>query len=216
MRARRKYVLVLLTCISIQLFYLFQLSLNRPTKEIERTFDTRDSFVIFVKDKDGHTVLQKNVSNHWNKPLHLWDYKNTVLTHLHITKTGGTSLGHSLRHSKLKNGCKVQCFKKNIDEVQKKPRECPGVLGSFCGTHFDWSFVQKIEDAGLKTAPIVVLRRPVSRVISEYYFSQKTERNTGHKFLKQNISVFLNDLDSMMESNHIWHDGHVSYTSWSI
>ena len=170
----------------------------------------KNAFILVVNDISGNNILTQDVSNYWNKPLRIWKYQKEILAHLHITKSSGSSFRATLRASNLSNGCKIQCVGKKINKLKEITKKCPGKLPSLCGRHFDWSLIDKVEKKGYQVAPLLILRHPVSRVISEYYFTQHTEKNTGHIFLNQNISEFLSDFNSMMESNHIWHDGLVS------
>ena len=68
---------------------------------------------------------------------------------------------------------------------------------------------------GIATAPLVMLRNPVDRFISNFYFVKKNVMWKDTKMISQNLSQFLDDHESMMESRCIWHDGQVRTMSCS-
>ena len=69
---------------------------------------------------------------------------------------------------------------------------------------------------GIRTAPLVMLRNPVDRFISNFYFVKNNIMWKDTKMISQNLSQFLDDYESMMESRCIWHDGQVRIGSYSL
>ena len=76
----------------------FQIGLeSRILKDSNNLESTSD--VIVLKDKEGHVILNKSIKALWEQPLRIWDYKNEMLTHIHIKKTSGSSFDFSLLNS---------------------------------------------------------------------------------------------------------------------
>ena len=109
---------------------------------------------IVPKDTKGHIILNKSIKALWQEPLRLWDYKNEMLTHIHIVKTSGTSFDYSLLKSLHKDGCGITCPVPNkfkIFILQLGNGTCPSVLNSYCCNHFDWTQVKELEESGIQT-----------------------------------------------------------------
>ena len=162
---------------------------------------------ILLKDINGHVILNKSVKYLWQQPLKKWNYQNEMLMFIHVPKCSGTSFSRSLMRSKHKDGCKIKC-KPGYEQIQN--RTCPSTLTSWCFKHFDWTEVEKVESYGTKTAPIVVLRDPIDRFVSDFYYSRKMFYTSDCKMRNQTLSEYLADPDSMLECQGIWFDGHVS------
>ena len=162
---------------------------------------------IVLKDKDGHVILEKRIDKLWQQPLHKWNYRKEVLFFMHIVKSSGTSLGHSLRQSYHNDGCHVSCthsFKQLANQT------CASDLKVHCGGHFDWGQVDKLEEAELKTAPITLIRNPVDRAVSHFYYVHQKPWYKHMKMYHQNFSDYIRNPESMMQSRHVWFDGQVS------
>ena len=159
---------------------------------------------IVLKDKEGHVILEKNINNLWRQPLHKWNYRTETLFFMHIVKSSGTSFGHSLRQSFHSHRCHITC---SHNFTQLVNQTCESDLKVFCGGHFDWGQVEKLENTGIKTTPIVLLRNTVNRVASHFYYVHSWYKNL--KMSDQNFSEYLSDPVSMMQSQHVWFDGQV-------
>ena len=95
--------------------------------------------VIVLKDTKGHAILNKSIKTLWEQPLRIWDYRNEMLTHIHIVKTSGTSFDYSLLKSLHKDGCGITCPVPNKFKIfiqQLGNRICPTMLNSYCCNHF--------------------------------------------------------------------------------
>ena len=159
---------------------------------------------IVLRDKEGHVILEKDIRNLWQQPLHRWNYKTETLFFMHIVKSSGTSFGHSLRQSFHSNRCRITC---THNFTQLVNQNCEPDIKVFCGGHFDWSQVEKLQKAGIKTTPIMLLRNPVNRVASHFYYVHTWYKHL--KMSKQNLSEYLSDPVSMMQSQRVWFDGQV-------
>ena len=162
---------------------------------------------ILLKDRNGQVVLNKSVKYLWQQPLKKWNYQNEMLMFIHVPKCSGTSFSKSLMRSTHKDGCHIKC-KPGYEEIQN--RTCPSTLNSWCFKHFDWTEVEKVESYGTKTAPIVILRDPIDRFASDFYYSRKKSYTSGCKMRNQTLSEYLADPESMLQCQGIWFDGHVS------
>ena len=162
---------------------------------------------IVLKDIDGHVILEKKIDKLWQQPLHEWNYRKEVLFFMHIVKSSGTSLGHALRQSYHRNGCHVTC---THSFIQLATQTCESDFKVHCGGHFDWGQVDKLEEAGMKTAPIALIRNPVERAVSHFHYVHQKPWFKHLKMYHQNFSEYMRDLESMMQSRHVWFDGQVS------
>lgn len=79
--------------------------------------------------------------------------------------------------------------------------------GRYVGNrHFDWSFIQKIPDADV----VVMLRNPVARTISHFYFSKTKSWAIDKQLSKLSLEKYLHDPRSMLEYRDVWRDGAAS------
>jgi hypothetical protein len=102
--------------------------------------------------------------------------KRRLLVHLHIGKTGGTSLdaiGPSL--------------------ASDSDRQFIGYK------HFDWSFINKLPHD--KTDVVVMLRNPVSRAVSHFYFSKTLAWTAERKIRNLKLGGYLQDKEEMMQTS---------------
>ncbi len=67
-----------------------------------------------------------------------------------------------------------------------------------------------MKSRGVKIAPLVLLRDPIARTISHFHFAKQLAWSEGLKIRKQNLTQYLKDPESMLETRNIWHDGQVS------
>jgi hypothetical protein len=90
------------------------------------------------------------------------------------------------------NGCSIPCF---------------------CKDHFDWSPIEPLYQAGVGLAPISVMRDPVERAISHFYFCKTLPWTAGMRIRDQSLSEYLADPESMLETRDVWQDGQAG-VSW--
>ena len=140
-----------------------------------------------VQSQDGITSFQ--------------NYNKTVpIIHLHIAKTGGTSLDSTL--------------KKLINE--KIHGNYTGGNKRLYGVHFDWSLIDRVTEGSAENDKFYVvtnLRNPVDRAISHFYFMRKFKWTTGLKSRSQTMSEYLQDYETMLRSRDAWQDGQAG-VSW--
>ena len=179
---------------------------KEASHEISKSHNITDWNNLLLRDTEGRVVLNKTIQNMWEGPLRKWDYKQEILAFIHIAKSGGTSFEVSLLKSTHPDGCTIKCVK-YITELGN--RNCPAVLRTLCQRHFDWTTIEELEDHGIRVAPLVILRDPIERAVSHFHFAQKMPETKGHKIRGQNLSEFLQDPESMMETRQIWYDGQV-------
>ena len=157
--------------------------------------------------------MNKRVADIWKRPLRKWNQKEEVLSFLHISKCGGTSMKASLREAKLKNGCNLSCQdpRKAMEDQNKT---CPLQT---CTGHFDWTRIRNLNKTGVKTAPIIIIRNPIETFLSNFYFTKfRLARNLSeaHKEIKNmSVAEYLNNPDVMWKTRSLWYDG-TAATSW--
>ena len=152
----------------------------------------------------NNTLLIKYLNNSLRK----WDYKNEVIAFMHIGKNGGTSFRKGLISAKHDSGCLL----KDTGNVNKpKSYPCPGQVPCVCNRHYDWTVIQKMETHGVKVATVALLRHPVERSISHFYFAQTLPWTKGTVMRQQSISQYLRDPQSMLNTRDIWQDGQVKF-----
>ena len=170
--------------------------------------DINDNNLLKLWDFQEELIFEQNI-NIWNQPLRMWNPHKEILIFIHIGKSAGNSFSQALTHSILKkNRCKMRCLSKLV-HLNKNQPNCREIKPILCGIHFDWTVAKKVESLGYQVAPIVILRNPVQRIISHFYFLQNKSWSKGKKYRKQTLSEFFNDTESMMESYHLWNDGQV-------
>ena len=209
------YVLsIILLLIYLYLSHLVQTTneknwkfVDNPVIEIINLKSFSDN--ILLKDRIGQLILNKSVKHLWQQPLRKWNYQNEMLKFIHIVKSGGTSFDESLTSSRHKDGCDLQC-KPGYEKLLN--RTCPSTLDTWCHEHFDWTEVEKVESHGIKTAPVVLLRNPIDRFVSSFYYSKHMPLQSHFKKSNQTLSEYLADPESMLQSQQIWFDGHVSHS----
>ena len=127
-----------------------------------------------------------------------------------VGKAGGTSFREALLHSRLKTGCQWRA----VEYVNKSlSTSCPGDVFCVCARHFDWTVIQCMCDEGVQVAPLVLLRDPIRRAVSHFYFMKTLPWSEGTRMRNQTLSEFLNDPASMLESRDVWQDGQAA-VSW--
>ena len=166
--------------------------------------------LITVRDKAANVVLSRSTDK-LNEPFGRWKPREEVLAFIHIGKAGGTSFDTALHESTLQeNQCRMKCsqnwrqFKIHVNQTN-----CPEIKSMICGEHFDWTTIDVGKKYGYKMVPLILFRHPLKRVVSHFYYARRLQWTTGKKIRRQNLTEYLNDVDSMMDSYIIWHDGQV-------
>ncbi len=164
-------------------------------------------FILKPKFGNGSFVLTKSIFQEWNQPLRKWNPREEILTFMHVGKTAGTYFDKWLAKSGLKemklsvvqkHGIKINCH--------GKIKRASGIFGF----QFDFSLVSAVESQGCHTAPITILRHPVKRMVSHFYYAKQNMWTKHLKYVNQNLGEYLHDLPSMMTTHHLWRDGKVS------
>lgn len=86
---------------------------------------------------------------------------------------------------------------------------CLGLRPAFAELHYDWTLIKRGEDAGYGMAPIIMLRHPVERAVSHFYYDRKMNYSMGWEMRNQTIGQYFSDFSSMMDTKLIWFDGQV-------
>ena len=166
-------------------------------------------YVIAPHYRNGTRILKKDVTEYWNQPLKKWYPTEEVLAFIHIGKAGGTSLDDALAGSVLTEGhCRMKCVRWT-NGLNAEIDHCPRVEPFICGRHFDWTLITEAENKGHRIAPIVLLRDPIQRIVSHFYFAKTLAWTQGLRIKHQNLTEYLNDMESMMNTYSIWYDGEV-------
>ena len=95
--------------------------------------------------------------------------------------------------------------------LEPAPQGC--TIPCFCKDHFDWSPIEPLHRAGVGMAPISVMRDPVERAISHFYFCKTLPWTAGMRIRTQSLSEYLADPESMLETRDVWQDGQAG-VSW--
>jgi len=77
-------------------------------------------------------------------------------------------------------------------------------------SHFDWSWVNM---RWPQCPVLIVLRHPVQRAISQFYFSKKLSWTKGMLIRTQTIDEYFSDINEMMTTRGVWQDGEAG-ASW--
>lgn len=111
-----------------------------------------------------------------------------LLVHLHIGKNGGTSLDSLGRRLATETG-----------------RQFKG------HAHFDWSAIESLPPK--TTDVITMLRNPVNRAVSHYYFARTLSWTRGRPIRNMTLTEYLQDKAEMLQTRTIWFDGQAG-VSW--
>ena len=164
--------------------------------------------LITVRDIAGNIILSRSTDK-LREPLGRWKPREEVLAFIHIGKAGGTSFERALKESTLKeNQCRMKCSQ-NLEQLKINQPKCPEIKPMLCHDHFDWTAIDAAKKGGYKMAPVILFRHPLERVVSHFYYARSIKWTKGKKIRRQNLTEYLNDVDSMMDSYSIWHDGQV-------
>lgn len=102
---------------------------------------------------------------------------------LHIGKTGGTTLDSALSAA-------------NVRYVGHR--------------HFDWSWIQMHYPAH---RVLIVLRDPIQRAISQFYFTRRLSWTAGMKIRRLTLDEYFTDYKEMLDTRGVWQDGEAGM-SW--
>jgi hypothetical protein len=107
--------------------------------------------------------------------------KKSMIAFLHIGKTGGTSIDAT------------------VEPIVKSLSKTPYPKSYFGRIHFDWSYLAKMfyqKDVDV----ITMLRHPVDRTISQYYFHKQLPRQRDdYDFLNSTVESFFSNWTMMMD-----------------
>ncbi len=102
---------------------------------IIKTKKADDSKNLKLFKEDGEHILNLDISDYFDQPLKIWDYRNEAIAFMHIGKSGGTSFDRALLTSKHKDGCRLHVAK-TLDPVRNIT--CPRSVQCMCERHYDW------------------------------------------------------------------------------
>jgi hypothetical protein len=134
-------------------------------------------------------------SIHNNKPLgkikRQRKHYNRTLAFLHIGKAGGTSFD--------KVGGVI------AEEAQY----------NYAGRkHFDWSAIEKMGTVGETVEVVTMLREPVARAISHFYYAKGAAWTKGAPIRTQGLTQYLQSgKQNLLNTRDIWQDGQAA-VSW--
>ena len=168
---------------------------------------------VVLRHPRGDIILNKRIKEIWQQPLRKWNHTKEVLSLLHISKCGGNSLKTALLETKFPNGCGIMCANQEKSTADQN-YTCPLQT---CTGHFDWTRMKIFERIGLVVAPIAVLRNPIDRFVSNFYFTQYVlARNISDEYKEiENMTLndYLNNPSIMWKTRQLWRDG-ASVASW--
>ena len=163
--------------------------------------------IVYVFPNGDVTVNKTVLFNHLKNSLRKWDFENEAIAFMHIGKNGGTSFRGGLMKASQDNGCKL---KETSNIAKQETHKCPGTVRCVCKGHYDWTVFDKLESKGVKVAPLALLRNPTKRSISHFYFAQTLPWTKGAMIRQQNLSQYLKDPQSMLDTRDVWQDGQVN------
>ena len=117
-------------------------------------------------------------------------FDTLFLVFLHIGKSGGTSFDSmmtSLVHHK--------CNSSNL------------LIGH---KHFDWSFITRLADRQQSFDVLTLLRHPVERTKSHFYFSQTLDWLKTSPIRNKTLEDYFKSIPLMMATRGMWFDGESS------
>ncbi len=164
-------------------------------------------FIMKPHFANGSLILTKNILQWWNQSLTKWNPRHEILASIHILKTAGTSFDSWLQRKRM---WKLDKYPVNKGAPNRKYQSKLGIYGF----HFDFSLVSEIQNLGYNIKPITILRHPVRRMISHFYYVKQGNWRTDLKFKRQNLNEYLHDKQSMLITYELWHDGQVS--NWCV
>ncbi len=179
-------------------------------EELTTPVSEKHFLILSPKQNSGKTIIAKTVLLEAVQPLQKWNPEEEVLAFIHIGKAGGTSFDLALLNSKV-DDCHVMCVQSIVGlNAVKRRLVCSSIKPLICAKHFDWNLVAKGELNGYKMAPVILLRDPTMRAISEFYFRKTLHGSIGEKMRNQSLIEYLADKESMLQTRQIWSDGMVS------
>ena len=185
---------------------------NTSATDLGKVVASASENLLFINAKNEVT-LSKRVTDIWKRPLRKWNQNEEVLSFLHISKCGGTSMKVSLREAKSKNDCSLSCLDPR-KAMEDQNRTCPLQT---CTGHFDWTRIRNLDKTGIKTAPITIIRNPIETFLSNFHFTKfRLSRNLSeaHKEIKNmSVAQYLSNPDVMWKTRSLWYDG-TAATSW--
>ena len=116
--------------------------------------------------------------------------KRRLLVHLHIGKTGCSSL--ELITPRL-------------------ARQTNRTLVPPAHVHFDWSYIDKLPQD--KMDVITLLRHPVSRAISQFYYAKTLKWTRNKPIGRMKLGEYLQSKEELLKTRTIWVDGQAA-TWW--
>ena len=135
-----------------------------------------------------------------SKPIKLtklpkFDKKQDTMVFLHIGKAGGTS------------------FDKTMNSISRKLS-----LKYIGNRHFDWDYIEQLKKSPKQTTtikPVTILRNPVDRAISNYFFHadcstcQHEQWKEWREELENHVEIeeYFTNPKIMMKTHEFWNDG---------
>lgn len=116
--------------------------------------------------------------------------KKAILAFLHIGKSGGTSFDSLGAHVAQEKGYKYVGHR-----------------------HFEWSYIEKLGTVGQTVDVVLFLRHPVDRAVSHFFFAKTLPWTHGMRLRAQNLTQYVYDKVSLLETRDIWQDGQAG-VSW--
>ena len=164
-----------------------------------------DKKMITLQDKLGNVILSRSTDK-LGEPLGKWKPREEVLAFIHIGKAGGTSFETALKESTLQeNQCRMKCSQ-NLEQLKINQPKCPEIKPMLCHDHFDWTAIDAAKKAGYKMAPVILFRHPLERVVSHFYYARSIKWTKGKKIRRQNLTEYLNDVDSMTTEEQYYNE----------
>lgn len=163
--------------------------------------------LVFINQNGLININKTILTDYLLNSLKQWNVKNEPLAFMHIGKSGGTSFRGGLLNAKHDLGCRL---KGTTDINIWVNYSCPGQIPCVCNSHYDWTVIQKLKSKGMTVKVLTLLRDPIKRMISHFYFSKTLGWTKGKDIRHQNFSDYLNDTASMLDTRDVWQDGQVS------
>ena len=164
---------------------------------------------------NGTVIFRKKINLDKVVPLKIWDPEKEILTNIHVHKSGGTSLDEAIVNSTIRD-CRMRCATNLMDATRARGYTCVTIPRALCRDHFDWTLVAESQAAGYKMAPIIMMRNPVARAVSHFFYLQSVVGRDDEEAFDDsvllnydNIKEFLSDYGVMLHFRRLWFDGSV-------
>lgn len=156
-----------------------------PVQDMQKVFHGMEMTLPPGRQRATRVLLEQQVTATERPPL----------AFIHVGKTGGTSFDAAMQ-DKL-------CPTKMVSRLPV--RWCEKLNRKYFGhQHYDYSYMDTLP---VRPDVLMLLRHPVDRAISHFYFSQTLSWTENLKMRHMTLTEYLHDPQEMLLTRHLWCDG---------